>query len=130
MAAASTRADEADVKARCAEEKAAGLYEQLRVAQEGASAAAEAAVTELRREREVAADMALGLQAQSGELKQHAAQVWYRRAQSDSLGDTAKFRSEVLSQACIYGCQRCPVTYAAAGARGLACLPLSAPCPT
>ena len=73
--AADTRADAADVRAHSAQEEAAGLREQLRVVQERAAAAAEVAAGELRRERELAADMALGLQAQIGDLTQHAAQV-------------------------------------------------------
>ena len=72
---AEARADGAAARARATEEGAAGLRTQLQDAEQAARGAAEAASAELWRERELASDVALNLQAQIGELKQHAAQV-------------------------------------------------------
>ncbi len=88
--AAGARADSADARARTADEEAASLRDKLQAAEEAARGATEAGSAELRRERELASDVALNLQAQIGELKQHSAQVRDLRKTLPHLGSMCR----------------------------------------
>ncbi len=98
--AARERADSAEARVCGADEVAAGLREQLRAVEEVARGATDAAGAELRRERELASDVALNLQAQIGELKQHAAQVRELHASLPVRDSRRRIASWVCSSPC------------------------------